>query len=166
VHEFVCSFRTSRPDNPPLRRLRLNAPHHIILFSSLFSNQPTNQPTNATPTPFRTHRAAILEDPFVSPYIDDLTRNVRSQVVLKAVAPYTRVKLEYLATQAGLQRGELEELLVALILDGKVDGQIDQVGGVLQLARAESQGKKYESLQRWAEQAVALQHVVASRLAA
>ena len=50
------------------------------------------------------------------------------KVLLKAIAPYTRVKLPYLASELnGIPLGDVEDLLVSLILDGKVDGKIDQV---------------------------------------
>lgn len=50
------------------------------------------------------------------------------KVLLKAIAPYTRVKLPYLASELnGIPLDDVEDLLVSLILDGKVDGKIDQV---------------------------------------
>ena len=49
-------------------------------------------------------------------------------MLLKAIAPYTRVKLPYLASELnGIPLEDVEDLLVSLILDGKVDGKIDQV---------------------------------------
>lgn len=49
-------------------------------------------------------------------------------MLLKAIAPYTRVRLPYLATELnGIPISDVEDLLVSLILDGKVDGKIDQV---------------------------------------
>ena len=52
------------------------------------------------------------------------------KVLLKAIAPYTRVKLPYLASELnGIPLKDVEDLLVSLILDGKVDGKIDQVCG-------------------------------------
>lgn len=55
-------------------------------------------------------------------------RRVLSKVLLKAIAPYTRVKLPYLASELnGIPLVDVEDLLVSLILDGKVDGKIDQV---------------------------------------
>ena len=51
-----------------------------------------------------------------------------TKVLLKAIAPYARVKLPYLASELnGIPLGDVEDLLVSLILDGKVDGKIDQV---------------------------------------
>lgn len=116
-----------------------------------------------------THRAAILEDPFVSPYIADLKRNVRTQVVLRLIQPYTRLRLDFIARELNVERPEVEELLIALILDGKVTGRIDQLGGLLELGeRVELSGNqtdKYTALRNWTDQLVVLQELVASRLA-
>lgn len=49
-------------------------------------------------------------------------------MLLKAIAPYTRVTLPHLASELnGISLFDVEDLLVSLILDGKVDGKIDQV---------------------------------------
>jgi COP9 signalosome complex subunit 2 len=118
------------------------------------------------------HRAAILEDPFVSPYIADLKRNVRTQVVLRLIRPYTRVRLAFIARELNIDRAEVEELLIALILDGKVTGCIDQLGGLLELELGErvelgggKQTDKYAALRNWTDQLGSLQDIIASRLA-
>lgn len=38
----------------------------------------------------RSNRAAILEDAFVRDYVEDLLRNVRTQVMLRYLKPYRR----------------------------------------------------------------------------
>lgn len=69
-----------------------------------------------------------MGDPFIKLYMDDILRTMRTQVLLKAIAPYTRVTLPHVASELnGIPVAEVESLLVSLILDGKVDGKIDQV---------------------------------------
>ncbi|CAN0023688.1 unnamed protein product [Ascophyllum nodosum] len=86
-----------------------------------------------------THHASLMGDPFIKLYIDDILRTMRTQVLLKAIAPYTRVKLPYLASELnGIPLEDVEDLLVSLILDGKVDGKIDQVNEVLLCRKASS----------------------------
>lgn len=69
-----------------------------------------------------------MGDPFIKLYMDDILRTMRTQVLLKAIAPYTRVTLPHVASELnGIPVAEVENLLVSLILDGKVDGKIDQV---------------------------------------
>lgn len=61
-------------------------------------------------------------------YVDVYTPHHPRQVLLKAIAPYTRVRLRFLASELnGIPVSDVEDLLVSLILDGKVDGKIDQV---------------------------------------
>ncbi|CAB1111636.1 unnamed protein product [Ectocarpus sp. CCAP 1310/34] len=80
----------------------------------------------------KTHRASLMGDPFIKLYIDDILRTMRTQVLLKAIAPYTRVKLPYLAGELNdIPVTDVEDLLVSCILDGKVDGKIDQVNQVV-----------------------------------
>jgi COP9 signalosome complex subunit 2 len=112
----------------------------------------------------RTNRAMILDDPFVSPYVDDLKRNVRTQVVLRAIAPYTRVKLDFVAKQLNIPVSEVEQLLIGLILDGKIAGRIDQLQQVLELDKEEEQAETYAALSKWAEQVNCITTAVVSRL--
>ncbi|KAG7670147.1 putative COP9 signalosome complex subunit 2 [Nannochloris sp. 'desiccata'] len=112
----------------------------------------------------RTNRSTILDDPFVSPYIDDLKRNVRTQVVLRAIAPYTRVKLDFVANQLNVDVSEVEQLLIGLILDGKIAGRIDQLQQVLELEKEEEQAETYAALRKWAEQVNGITTAVVSRL--
>jgi len=47
---------------------------------------------------------------------------------------------------------EVEELLIGLILEGKVEGRIDQVGMRLELDRKQSlEKKRYAALQKWTD---------------
>ena len=52
----------------------------------------------------RGNRATIMDDPFVAPHVEDLLRNVRTQVVLRVVAPYARVRIDFVAGQVGWAR--------------------------------------------------------------
>ena len=109
-----------------------------------------------------------MDDAFVRNYIEELLRNIRTQVVLKVIRPYTQVTIAFLAkvrpvglgsphrVGRALTRGamllrahppsthrqelniaaaEVEPLLVSLILDGRIDGLIDQVHQRLELTK-------------------------------
>lgn len=56
------------------------------------------------------------------------------QVVLKAIQPYTRVRIPFIAQQLNVAAGDVEALLISLILDGRVKGRIDQVNQARLLA--------------------------------
>lgn len=56
-------------------------------------------------------------------------RTMPPQVLLQLVQPYTRVAIPFLAGRLNIGAPDVEALLVALILDGRIGGHIDQVGG-------------------------------------
>ena len=62
---------------------------------------------------------------------------------------------------------QLQVLLVRLILDDVIDGKIDQVGGVLDLAAGGRTGSTatYNGLTKWATAIVTAQKSLASRMA-
>lgn len=99
------------------------------------------------------NRATIMEDPFIKSYIGELLRSLRTQYLIDLIKPYTRLELSFLAKvlqlldrlrlvvtnlvfqQLNVDMNEVEELLIGLILEGKVEGRIDQVGMRLELDR-------------------------------
>ena len=97
-----------------------------------------------------------MEDLFIREHIEDLLRNIRTQVLIKLIRPYTRVRIDFvsdvshscyygnLATMVTTQElnidaADVESLLVATILDGTIKGRIDQVNQILELEQ-ESHG--------------------------
>jgi COP9 signalosome complex subunit 2 len=81
------------------------------------------------------NRATIMDDPFIRSYIGELLRSLRTQYLIDLIKPYTRLELSFLAKQLGVDIQEVEELLIGLILENKVEGRIDQVGMRLELDR-------------------------------
>jgi len=106
----------------------------------------------------------ILGDPFIKLYIEDLLKNIRTQVLLKVIKPYTRIRIGFIATELNIPASEVEPLLVSLILDGQVDGHIDQLEQLLLLNKEPGSAKKYEALDKWGTQLVALQQTVFAKL--
>lgn len=86
----------------------------------------------------------LTDDAFVREHVGDLRRTLRTQVVLRNIGPYTRVRLARIARDLNdIPVADVEGLLVSLILEGKVDGRIDQVRGILvKTARAPGAGGK------------------------
>ena len=101
-----------------------------------------------------------MEDLFIREHIEDLLRNIRTQVLIKLIRPYTRVRIDFVSLVSDLRSvlksftssssfsihqelnvdaTEVESLLVATILDGTINGRIDQVNQILELDQ-ESQG--------------------------
>lgn len=79
----------------------------------------------------------IMEDEFVREHVEDLLRTIRTQVLRRVIRPYTRISLPAIAKELNdIPVEDVESLLVSLILDGTLEGQLDQVNGVL-LKKAE-----------------------------
>ncbi|KAG7099824.1 hypothetical protein E1B28_001633 [Marasmius oreades] len=100
----------------------------------------------------RENQATIMSDTFIRSYIGELLRSLRTQYLIDLIKPYTRLELSFLAKQLNVQVQEVEDLLIGLILEGKVEGRIDQVGMRLELDRKQSlEKKRYAALQRWTD---------------
>ncbi|GAA6050027.1 hypothetical protein JCM3770_001922 [Rhodotorula araucariae] len=112
----------------------------------------------------RTNRETIMDDPFIRGYIDDVLRSLRTQWILEIIKPYTRIEIAYLARQLGISNEQVEEIIVALILDEKIQGRIDQVTGRLDLDKhAAVETRRYQALDRWTSQLTALHSQLLSK---
>ena len=105
--------------------------------------------------------AELTKDAFVRQHVTELMRNLRSSVLLRLVAPYSRVFLDQVAAECLCGVEEVQDLLVELILDGKVFGTIDQIGqdgrGVLHLNTGGDADGRYRAMHKQAN-AVAAAH--------
>ncbi len=72
-------------------------------------------------------RQTIYDDAFIRQYIEDLLKNIRTQVVLNLIQPYTRIRIPFVSKELNIPEGDVEQLLVSLILDSRISGYIDQV---------------------------------------
>lgn len=93
-----------------------------------------------------------MDDSFIKSYIGELLRSLRTQYLIDLIKPYSRLELGFLAKQLNVEIQEVEEILIGLILEGKVEGRIDQVGMRLELDRKQSlEKKRYTALKQWTE---------------
>jgi len=81
------------------------------------------------------NKKVILDDPFIAQFIANVLREIRTQVLLQLIRPYTKVTIPFISKKLNILPAEVQELLVFLILDNKVEGQIDQVKQELHLQR-------------------------------
>ncbi|KAI9017634.1 PCI domain-containing protein [Gaertneriomyces semiglobifer] len=123
----------------------------------------------------RVHKDAILGDEFIRGYMDDVLRNIRTQVLMDLIRPYTRIELSFVAKQLNISPSQVESLLISLILDKKIDGRIDQVNGRLELDKtkhasdvnaADNAVNFDEALEKWSENLRGLLGAVVSKVAA
>jgi len=111
------------------------------------------------------NKKTILDDPFMRDYIDDLLKNIRTQVLLKILTPYTKIRILFLAQELNITSKEVEDLMVSLILDNKIRGRIDQVNQLLELDSSKgSHFWKYRAVDKWAQQLGVLSNTVLQRL--
>jgi len=114
----------------------------------------------------KTNKRTIMDDPFINQYIGELLRTLRMAFLIELLKPYTRVELSFLARQLNVSNDVVEELLINLILEGKVQGKIDQVGQKLELDRHSSlERRRYMALKDWAEALENVHNVVAGKVA-
>uniref|UniRef100_M1C2R1 COP9 signalosome complex subunit 2 n=1 Tax=Solanum tuberosum TaxID=4113 RepID=M1C2R1_SOLTU len=112
----------------------------------------------------KSNRRTIMDDPFIRNYIEDLLRKVRTQVLLKLIKPYTRIRIPFISKELNVPEKDVEDLLVSLILDNRIDGHIDQVNGLLE-CRDRSKGmKKYTAIDKWNTQLRSLYQTVGNKV--
>ena len=99
----------------------------------------------------RENQATIVEDSFIKTYIDDVLKGLRTQYLIDIIKPYSRIELRFLMRELNVSLDQVEELLMSLILDGKIQGKIDQVRGYVELDRSNGNVNKsrYEAMGKW-----------------
>lgn len=75
----------------------------------------------------------VLADPFIAENIDEVTRSLRTNGVLKLIAPYTRFTLAFIAKQLKISEAEVQDIVGYLILDKRLDGKINQEKGTVEI---------------------------------
>ncbi|KAH8099689.1 hypothetical protein BXZ70DRAFT_210655 [Cristinia sonorae] len=105
-----------------------------------------------------------MDDSFIKSYIGELLRSLRTQYLIDLIKPYTRLELTFLAKQLNVEKDEVEELLINLILEGKVHGRIDQVGMRLELDKNKPlERQRYNALEKWTEALEGIHAAVAGK---
>ena len=112
----------------------------------------------------KSNRRTILDDPFIRNYIEDLLRNVRTQVLLKIIKPYTRIRIPFISKELNVPEKDVGELLVSLILDNRINGHIDQVNRLLECGDRSKGMKKYAAIDKWNTQLRSLYRTVGNRV--
>lgn len=56
-------------------------------------------------------------DSILQPLFLDLLRNIRTQVLIKLIKPYTRIQIPFISRELNIDVSEVESLLVSCILD-------------------------------------------------
>jgi len=113
----------------------------------------------------KVNRQTIMEDAFIREHIEDLLRNIRTQVLIKLIKPYTRIQIKFISGELNIEAQDVESLLVSCILDSTISGRIDQVSGVLELSSGSEGSARYSALDKWNNQLNNLQKLVVNKMA-
>lgn len=73
-----------------------------------------------------TQRNVIFDD-FMVEFLPQLYINLRTQLLIKQIQPYTAVRLPFLAQMLDIKEDEVESMLVSLVLDKQIEAKIDQL---------------------------------------
>ncbi|KAM8715021.1 hypothetical protein ACLKA7_002123 [Drosophila subpalustris] len=136
-----------------------------ILAMTNLVNSYQNNDINEFETILRQHRSNIMADQFIREHIEDLLRNIRTQVLIKLIRPYKNIAIPFIANALNIEPSEVESLLVSCILDDTIKGRIDQVNQVLQLDKVNSSASRYNALEKWSNQIQSLQFAVVQKMA-
>ncbi|TMW52345.1 hypothetical protein DOY81_002602 [Sarcophaga bullata] len=140
-----------------------NDPEILAMTNLVVSYQ--NNDINEFESILRHNRSNIMADPFIREHIEDLLRNIRTQVLIKLIRPYKNIAIPFIANALNIEPAEVESLLVSCILDNTIQGRIDQVNQVLQLDNENSTGYRYNAIDRWSNQIQSLQMAVINKMA-
>jgi len=112
----------------------------------------------------KTNRKNIMDDLFIREHIEDLLRNIRTQVLVKLIKPYTRIHIPFISKELNIDTDEVESLLVQCILDKTIHGRIDQVNQLLELDKTAVGAARFTALDKWTTQLDSLHIAVCNRI--
>lgn len=113
----------------------------------------------------RNNRNNIMADQFIREHIEDLLRNIRTQVLIKLIRPYTKITIPFISSELNIEPAEVESLLVSCILDNTIQGRIDQVNQVLELNKEARCGERDIAIEKLATQINSVQAAIINKMA-
>ena len=110
--------------------------------------------------------ATIMDDPFIREHVEELLSRFRSQVLLKLIKPYTRIEIPYAAKELNIEVGDLENLLISLIIDKKINGKIDQINNrlILDTEPKDTGDDKFAAISNWSNELNRMRMSIATSL--
>ncbi|KAA0202102.1 hypothetical protein HAZT_HAZT003186 [Hyalella azteca] len=143
-----------------------NDPEILAMTNLVVAYQ--NDDINSFESILRVNREIIMQDAFIREHIEDLLCNIRTQVLIKLIKPYTRIYIPFISRELNIDTVEVENLLVQCILDKTIEGRIDEVAQVLEVRSGtpmQHQGSnRYAALDRWTHQIYHLHSALAAKI--
>eukprot|EP00921_Rhytidocystis_pertsovi_P018817 GHVQ01029804.1.p1 GENE.GHVQ01029804.1~~GHVQ01029804.1.p1 ORF type:complete len:481 (+),score=81.05 GHVQ01029804.1:354-1796(+) len=95
-------------------------------------------------TTLEQHREQLYSDPVLKHHIDDLYETLLEQNLLRILEPFSRVEVDHVAKLIDLPLVRIQRKLGQMVLDGKLQGTLDQGIGVLILFDQPALPETYE----------------------
>lgn len=89
------------------------------------------------------YRDELSDDLVISSHLDSLHASLLERNLMRLVEPYSRVEIAHVARLIGLEPSRVERKLSQMILDGKLDGILDEGNGCLIIHDPASADKAY-----------------------
>jgi len=90
-------------------------------------------------------------DDYIKSHMESTVEQFHRLAAVKILKSYRRIRIEELASQLQLSPEKTEQILIQLILDGKLGAKIDQTNGILDLTQNAGGGaQRYNALDLWA----------------
>ncbi|KAI9701721.1 MAG: hypothetical protein M1820_006349 [Bogoriella megaspora] len=93
----------------------------------------------------------LLQDPFIAENIDEVTRKIRTNAVLKLVVPYTRFTLRLISKHLNISESEAQDIVGFLIVDGRMRGKIDQSNGTVEIEN-NADTERTRAMKQWSSE--------------
>jgi len=96
-------------------------------------------------------KRAYAGDEFASQFLPIVIRCFQYQKISEIVKAYSKVKISFIADQLKIDVDECEASLVEFIIDGRLDGSIDQIQKILLMKEegADEVDVKYHAMAQW-----------------
>jgi len=96
-------------------------------------------------------KKAYAGDNFALQFIPTVVRCFQYQKISDIVKAYSKVKITFIADQLKIDVDECEAIIVEFIIDGRLDGTIDQINKVLLMKEegADEVDTKYKAMGQW-----------------
>ncbi|EPX74765.1 COP9/signalosome complex subunit Csn2 [Schizosaccharomyces octosporus yFS286] len=124
LSNMLCESEINPFDSPETQPYKENP--HVIAMTKLveaYQKRDIKEVENL----LHEHRQDIMEDDFIRQYVDKILYSIRSQVLLEMIQPYTTVQLSLLAEKLGVTTDIVEQSLIGLIMDGRIQGKLDMI---------------------------------------
>lgn len=93
----------------------------------------------------RDYRDALGDDAIVHAHLRDLYNTLLEQNLTRIIEPYSRVQIAHVAARIDLPAEQVQSKLSQMILDGKLNGILDQGAGCLIVYEEEGANATYDS---------------------